>query len=179
MSESHPPDAGDWRDVTQAEAGALPEEGTDPGLAHPGDKVVLVALDFSTPARRALHWALEHVAASGGVLHVVHVIDRRFRPSDLSADVAALTRELADVERAAAAELRAVGDEARARIGAVHEHIAIGRPGDEIVRVARELGAHTIVVGSHGHDAISHALLGSVAERVVRTATCTVVVVKT
>jgi nucleotide-binding universal stress UspA family protein len=46
------------------------------------------------------------------------------------------------------------------------------------VRLAHDLGAQIVVVGSHGHDAISHLLVGSVAERVVRTATCNVMVVK-
>lgn len=177
MSEPRTPDGGDWRDETQADGAALPEEGTDPGAALV-DKAVVVALDFSAPARRALAWALDHVATTGGTLHVLHVIDRRWRATDLTADAAALTRELTDVERTAAAELRALTDDARARVGALHEHVAIGRPADEIVRVARDLGAQLIVIGSHGHDAISHLLVGSVAERVVRAAGCNVVVVK-
>jgi nucleotide-binding universal stress UspA family protein len=174
----------EWRDATDAEGHDLaedPEGGTDPGSGTTlaaSRRLVVVGLDFSATARRALAWALEHAAATGAVLHAVHVIDRRWRASDLAADAGALTRELTEVERAAAAELAALTAEARGRVGAVHEHVTIGRPAEELVRMARELGAHEIVVGSHGHDAVTHLLLGSVAERVARSAPCTVVVVR-
>lgn len=155
------------------------EETTDPGAAMPNDKVTVVAIDFSAVGRRALHWAIEHVALIGGSLHAVHVIDRHWRASDLAADANALAREMTDVERLATEELRSlVASHQGGRIPVIHEHVAVGKPADEIVRVARDLGAQTIVIGSHGHDAIAHLLVGSVAERVVRTAPCNVVVVK-
>jgi nucleotide-binding universal stress UspA family protein len=153
-------------------------EHTDPGSALPSDKVTVVAIDFSSVGRHAMHWALEHVATAGGALHAVHVVDRHWRATDLRADAGALAREMSDVERVATDELRALVAEHRGRVPAIHEHIAVGKPADEIVRVARELGAQMIVIGSHGHDSIAHLLVGSVAERVVRTAHCTVVVVK-
>jgi nucleotide-binding universal stress UspA family protein len=154
------------------------EETTDPGAALPNEKVTVVAIDFSAVGRRALHWAAEQVAMAGGSLHAVHVVDRHWRASDLKADAGALAREMSDVERLASDELRALVAEHHGRVPAIHEHVAVGKPADEIVRVARELGAQTIVIGSHGHDSIAHLLVGSVAERVVRTAPCTVVVVK-
>lgn len=154
------------------------EETTDPGAAVPNDKVTVVAIDFSAVGRRALHWAIEQVAMAGGSLHAVHVVDRHWRASDLESDATALAREIADVERLAGGELRALVAEHHGRVPAIHEHVAVGKPADEIVRVARELGAQMIVIGSHGHDAVAHLLVGSVAERVVRTAHCTVVVVK-
>jgi nucleotide-binding universal stress UspA family protein len=178
MSEPRAPDGSDWRDETQADAAAMKEEHTDPGVVPAPEKVVLVALDFSAPGLAALAWALDHAAAIGASLHVVHVIDRRWRLADLTSDPATLAGELAQVERAAAGELRRLTEEARARLAGVHEHVAVGRPADEIVRLAHDLAAQTVVVGSHGHDAISHLLVGSVAERVVRTATCNVMVVK-
>lgn len=154
------------------------EETTDPGAALPNDKVTVVAIDFSAVGRRALHWAIEQVAMAGGSLHAVHVVDRHWRASDLKSDAGALAREMADVERLAGEELRMHVAEHHGRVPAIHEHVAVGKPAEEIVRVARELGAQTIVIGSHGHDSIAHLLVGSVAERVVRTAPCTVVVVK-
>ena len=154
------------------------EEATDPGAAMPHEKVTVVAIDFSAVGRRALHWAIEHVAQVGGSLHAVHVVDRHWRASDLKSDAGALAREMSDVERMASEELRALVGEHHGRVPTLVEHVAVGKPADEIVRVARELGAQTVVIGSHGHDSIAHLLVGSVAERVVRTAPCTVVVVK-
>jgi nucleotide-binding universal stress UspA family protein len=154
------------------------EEVTDPGAAMPHDKVTVVAIDFSAVGRRALHWALEQVALAGGSLHAVHVVDRHWRASDLTADAGAISRELADVERMATEELRTLVAGHQNRIAALHEHVTVGKPAEEIVRLAADLGAQMIVIGSHGHDSIAHLLVGSVAERVVRTAPCTVVVVK-
>jgi len=168
----------DWRDETLADASSHPGDGTDPGAAPPVEAVVVVAVDFSEPARRAVAWALDYAQRVPCVLHTVHVVDRRWRPADLRADPTALQRELADAERTASDQLKVLGDEARVRVGALHEHVALGRPADELVRVAEHLGADLLVIGSHGRDALGHLLLGSVAERVVRRASCPVVVVK-
>ena len=165
----------DWRDVTQADS---ERDGTDPGAAAATGPVVVVAIDFSAPARAALAWALDYAQHVPCTLHTVHVVERRFHLSDLKADPAALRAELGDAERLAAAELRTLGDDARARIGTVHEHIVFGRPADELVRSARDLGASLLVIGSHGRDAVGSLLVDSVAERIVRNEDCPVVVVK-
>ncbi len=57
-------------------------------------------------------------------------------------------------------------------------HVATGVPFVEIVRTARETGADLIVMGSHGRTGLEHLLIGSVAERVVRKAPCSVLVVR-
>ena len=56
--------------------------------------------------------------------------------------------------------------------------VCIGDPGSEIVRTATDLKAGLIVMPSHGRTGLKHLLLGSVAERVVRTATCPVLVLR-
>ena len=57
-------------------------------------------------------------------------------------------------------------------------HIGIGSAADEITLVARELEAHLVIVGTHSRRGLSRVLLGSVAEGVVRTAPCPVLVVR-
>jgi hypothetical protein len=52
-----------------------------------------------------------------------------------------------------------------------------GDAANEIARYAREHGVDLIVIGTHGRTGMSRALLGSVAERVIRTAPCPVLVV--
>jgi nucleotide-binding universal stress UspA family protein len=54
----------------------------------------------------------------------------------------------------------------------------IGFPAEDIVRLATEVQADLIVVGTHGRRGLSHLLLGSVAERVIRTAPCPVLTVR-
>src|SRR5262249_20777722 len=56
--------------------------------------------------------------------------------------------------------------------------IAGGNPADAIVRAAQERGADLIVMGTHGRTGLQHVLLGSVAEKVVRTAPCPVLTVR-
>lgn len=151
-------------------------EQTNPGLARP--RIVLVAVDFSAAARHALAWAFDYALHTSATVHTLHVVDRRWSPADLLTDASAVQRDVAAAEAAALAELRALTDEARARIGALHEHVAVGRPADEILRIAHELAADLLVVGNHGVDSIAHVFVGSVAERVVRSASCPVVVVR-
>lgn len=154
---------------------------TNPAIEHVEavrPRVVVIAVDFSATARQGLAWAFDYALHVPSTLHTVHVIDRRWSPGDLLADAATLQRELAGTEATALAELRVLTEEARARLGNVHEHVAVGKPADELLRVAHQLGADLLVIGSHGHDPIAHLFVGSVAERIVRNATCAVVVVR-
>jgi nucleotide-binding universal stress UspA family protein len=139
---------------------------------------MLVALDFSAVSRVALAWALEYAVHHACEVHTIHVIDRRLHRGDLAADPVSLKNELAQVHAEAAAELKRAVDEDVRRAMLLKEHISIGSAADEILNVARDLRAGMIVVGSHGKGPIERLLLGSTAERVVRGAKCTVIVVR-
>ncbi|BBO32287.1 universal stress protein [Lacipirellula parvula] len=60
----------------------------------------------------------------------------------------------------------------------VNLRVITGNPGIEIVRIAADLKAGLIVMPSHGWTGLKHLLLGSVAERVVRTANCPVLILR-
>jgi nucleotide-binding universal stress UspA family protein len=60
----------------------------------------------------------------------------------------------------------------------VQVHIAVGKPAEEIVRVAQEEGVDLVVMGTHGRTGVRHLLLGSVAEDVTRHAPCPVFTVR-
>ena len=60
----------------------------------------------------------------------------------------------------------------------VTTRIEVGRPAAAIVRLASEGGADMVVMGTHGRTGLKHALLGSVAEKVVRKAPCAVLTVR-
>ena len=117
-------------------------DATNPGLAR--GRLVLVAVDFSATARHALAWAFDYALHTDATIHTLHVVDRRWSPADLSADPASVQRDVAASEAAAAAELRALTDEARGRLGALHEHVVVGKPADEILRLARQRADLTI-----------------------------------
>ncbi len=153
-------------------------EHTNPGDDPARPRVVVVGVDFSATARHALAWAFDYASHVPSVIHTVHVVERRWSPSDLLTDPAAILREVATAQATATAELRALTGDGQARVGALHEHVAVGKPADELLRIAHDVGADLLVVGSHGLDPIAHLLVGSVAEKIVRNATCPVTVVR-
>ena len=61
---------------------------------------------------------------------------------------------------------------------APREFIHVGKPASEIIRTAKEWPTDIIVIGSHGRHGIQRALLGSVAEAVMRHAPCPVLVIR-
>ena len=77
------------------------------------------------------------------------------------------------------------GENATAFIGEMAERSGVastkmvveGNPGEELVRVAEEVGVNAIVIGSCGRSGLEKFLLGSVAEKVVRTSTVPVITV--
>jgi nucleotide-binding universal stress UspA family protein len=80
-----------------------------------------------------------------------------------------LSGELLSQARAAAEhQLEKVLKPIRTRIPAATGVVRLGSPWEQILEAAQELGADLIVVGSHGRTGVARALLGSIAEKVVR-----------
>jgi len=141
-------------------------------------KRILVAMDFSTPSDAALDYARSVATRFDASLHLLHVAEDPYRAL-YSAEVFVPEVEgLRDeILRDATGRLndRLVAsdvNELHATVDAV-----IGTPAGCIVEYA---GAHEmdlIVMGTHGRGGMSHLLMGSVAERVVRTASCPVLTV--
>lgn len=123
--------------------------------------------DFSDPSNEAIETAISFAQISAGTLDLVHVAREtpayRFAvlPLDSGGELARASDGLA------AAETR-VRDP---RI-AYESATLVGCPEVEIARRARETSADLIVMGTHGRSGLAHALLGSVAEKVVRHAPC-------
>ena len=129
---------------------------------------VVVAYDFSPSAELALGRAVEIAArAPQHVLHIVTALDST--SYDTAAD---MQRRIA--ERAADAF---TGRSTAAEVQ-FYVHARIGKPADEILGLAREVGADLIVIGSHGRTGVERILLGAVSERVVREAGCPVMVAR-
>ena len=139
---------------------------------------ILVALDFSAQARKALDWALLHAVATHGEVHVVHVVEYKLADVLPAADKR-LEREIDQLKTEAQLELeRMVPAAQRADLPPYTRHIAMGSPAAEILTVAESIKADVIVMGSHGRSGMGRFLLGSVAEKVMRHARGVVVCVK-
>ena len=143
-------------------------------------KKVLVATDFSEPSEAALAYGRELARTFGAALTVLHVVDNLLtRAYGTEGFVVAEPDLQAGLEASARAQVDALlwaedGDILRAT-GFV---ITSNEPAAAIVTYARDAGTDLLVMGTHGRGAVAQLLMGSVAERVVRTAPCPVLTVR-
>jgi nucleotide-binding universal stress UspA family protein len=143
-------------------------------------KNVLVATDFSEASETALTYGRAIVRTFNGSLHVMHVVDRAFLEGMLAdgapANYANLLEEL---ESAARRQLeKAVTEDDRRELSAKPVLLTFTSPANGIVSYARDAKIDVIVMGTHGRGGLSHLIMGSVAEKVVRTAPCPVLTVR-
>lgn len=142
---------------------------------------VLVATDFSESAYAALEQGAELARAFHASLEVVHVWEIPvFLPGELVVGVAGAQESLMDLVQKRANQ-RLADLAARAATGGIQINTlncVLGIPHATIVDTATAGKHDLIVLGSHGRTGLKRALLGSVAERVVRHAPCTVVVAR-
>jgi len=141
-------------------------------------KKIVVGVDTTETGALALKNALEIASIhERAEVHAIRVVEPIVDPL---IDVVPSAQE--EVERLKQDSLAAVRQLIAAsgalRIGSVVAHAAMGAPARAIVDLAAELDADLIVVGTHGRRGIRRALLGSVAEEVVRTAGCPVFAVR-
>jgi nucleotide-binding universal stress UspA family protein len=143
-------------------------------------KKILVATDFGEAAEVALRYGRELARNYGATLDVLHVADNIFAHAvGAEGFVATYPAIQSDIEDAARQQLdQLVGDEDRAVLGAKTIIRVSPTPAMAIVEFAREANTDLIVIGTHGRGAMAHLLMGSVAERVVRTAPCPVLTVR-
>ena len=137
-------------------------------------KKILVPHDFSDTSEAAVRYALALAQKFGAKVHLLHVSDKaRFEMA--TEFPLGLDGTLEDAVR-----------ERLLKILTLQEHIALkpilefrsGAPAAEITRYAMEADIDLIVMGTHGRGFVAHAVLGSVAEKVVRTAPCPVLTVR-
>jgi nucleotide-binding universal stress UspA family protein len=141
---------------------------------------ILLATDGSDEAAMAAEAAAELSKQSGSEIHVAYVLPA---PAQLIGHhlYSAEMREslLGAAEREAETFLKERAEQIGTDGGKVAEtHLRSGEPDKEILRLAEELGAGLIVIGSRGLGAVSRTLMGSVSESVVRQAHCPVFVVR-
>jgi len=141
---------------------------------------ILLAADGSEEATLAARAATDIAEKTGSELHVVlvglSVSYVGMGPVEI-ADIPAPSQE--ELTEEAQRLLDAQSKQIEAAGGIVTQaHLRVGRPDEEIVALAEELGAGLIVIGSRGLGGIRRALMGSVSDSVVRHAHCPVLVVR-
>ena len=144
---------------------------------------ILLATDGSKEAQLAFASAADLSEKTGSELHVVYVGHMPYVAYE-SPGATVLDRDLLGrMQEDAEQEARTMLEELVLREGETGGEVAgvharLGRPDAEIVRVADELGAGLIVLGSRGLGPLRRALMGSVSDSVVRYAHCPVLVVR-
>lgn len=138
---------------------------------------LLVPIDFSGHADAALDFAGDLAKQLGAELHLVHAYAMPFGVT-FPYDVVVSQEVLNDVRNEATRRVQAICKRVESGGLACKAHVLGSAPVDAILDTARDVDARMIVMGTRGLTGIKHALLGSVAERVVRLAPCPVVTVK-
>ncbi len=139
---------------------------------------ILVATDFSPQARAAADWATALAGALGARVIVAHVYDLPivgFPDGSLIVDAQTASRLSDEAQAALEAEVARMGASGVKVEGLLRQ----GDPREVIPSLAKASGAGLIAAGSHGRRGVARALLGSMAESLVRDSTIPVVVIRT
>lgn len=144
-------------------------------------KKILVAIDFSKLSYEALEYGIDLARDLGAKLSVLYVVEPlEFAGVDVLGGTPIATQSIVDEHlKQARAELERVKARKLAGLEGSSTAVRMGRPAEEIVAAGGKGKANLIVLGTHGRSGLSHLLMGSVSERVVRHAQCPVVVVPT
>jgi nucleotide-binding universal stress UspA family protein len=145
-------------------------------------KTILVPHDFSTSAHHAAAIAREEAKLHGAAIVLVHVIDLPYQlgpdavivPPETGAPISVKQYAIQSAE----AHLQEIVERLVKDSVTATGVVAVGVPVDEINRAAHDQHADLIVMGTHGRTGLRHLMVGSVAERVVRSSKVPVLTVR-
>jgi nucleotide-binding universal stress UspA family protein len=141
---------------------------------------ILVPVDFSEHSDRALRYAMRIASQFGATLELFHVVEDPSMSGAWGPEM--YVPNMQELLRTLIADAREHLDTARASVKdprvAVETRVVTGSPVRSIIEQTATGHFDLIVMGTHGRTGLSHAVMGSVAERVVRQAPCPVLTVK-
>jgi universal stress protein A len=145
---------------------------------QPSIRSILVPTDFSAASERAVDYARALAARLDASVHLVHVLDR-FPPEMAWAQPAVVAAEMHErLYREGRANLSVVSAALERHHVPATSEVRTGAPAADIIQAAVDYGADLIVMATHGRSGLSHLVLGSVAEHVIRHARCPVLAVR-
>ena len=142
-------------------------------------KRILVPIDFSEHSRKALQYAIPFAQQFKASVDLIYVVEPTVYPADFSFGQVGFPAIEDELRKRGGEELddllrHEIGKRVKAR-----RAIRTGKAFYEILQYAKEEAIDLIMIATHGHTGIEHALFGSTAEKVVRKAPCPVLVVRT
>ncbi len=140
-------------------------------------KNILCPIDYSIYSEMALKYAIEFAEKYQAKLYLMHVLDIRvYDMNDPELyDVNVIDEET--IGKLRERLLKSVNEDTKGRIS-VEAIVIQGVPFAEIIKASKEYKIDLIVLGTHGRTGLSHAIMGSVAEKVVRKAPCPVLTIR-
>ena len=142
-------------------------------------KRILVPTDFSATADAALDYAYLVAERFGASLQLLHVLDDPFVSEGMTAEAYISEAPVLRSAMLRDAQSRLSHRSAPRDQGVrVDSEVLFGHGAKTIAEYAQTLGVDLIVMGTHGRTGVAHLLLGSIAERLVRTAPCPVLTVR-
>ena len=139
---------------------------------------ILLPTDFSTYSAAATKYACELAMRFDSELHILHTLEHHLSSTPTFGFGLDLPTFISESKAAAEKKLAGIVDSGWSAGRTVIKAVSEGSPRVEIVRYAREANIDLIVLSTHGRSGLSHVMLGSVAESVVRTAPCPVLTVR-
>lgn len=141
---------------------------------------ILVPTDFSAGSQEAVRYGYDLAVALGATLHVMHVLENPFAPGAFMEMYTPPSPEyFLDMERQAETKLKAaLSPEQQARVHAVLT-TRLGVPATEILdRLQTEPAIDLVVMATHGRGGVARFVMGSVTDKIIRSAPCPVVTIR-
>lgn len=140
-------------------------------------KTILVPTAFDEASARAARLAVDMARAFDGSIVLLHAFDPAQNAVAASSTQGAMTMVALD-EAAVRRSLDETLSTLRETWPRCEALLRVGPPSDEILKAIHGVGADLVVMGTHGRTGLLHALVGSVAERIVRTSPVPVLTVR-
>ena len=135
-------------------------------------KKILAPIDFSEYSMEALRGGMELAKDLDGELHIVHVVAPHFALFDKMREQARETLMVEEAEE----ELARIRKDDCGNSAKVFTQVMVGPPVPKLIEYAKEQQIDLILLSTHGRTGIEHLMIGSVAEKLVRAAPCSVLV---
>jgi nucleotide-binding universal stress UspA family protein len=139
---------------------------------------ILFPTDFSPYAKHALKYALDFAVDHEAKLYIIHVISKLNLPAGPGGSTYPLTEIYKEMEQEAKKYLGHLVPKRFFEKITVENIVVRGIPFLEIAKAAKKYDIDLVIIATHGRTGLSHALIGSTAEKVVRNAPCPVLCVK-
>ncbi|MCV2219395.1 universal stress protein [Thauera sp. Sel9] len=140
-------------------------------------ETILFATDFSRGSAQASELARTLCTLSGARLHVLHVITTLHDRSNLRVSSAMLSNMMGEIKQNAAEDMQQFCQANFTGLDST-THVVFGSAHEELLREAERIGADLIVMGTHGRTGLEKLLMGSTAEKIVRSSPIPVLTVR-